>query len=143
MQMQPFLSVYILSMHADCVLLKYPPDGRQSQMVNALCSLQIAASDALIGKIGYGTISECLAHGRPLVFVRRDYFNEEPFLRRLLQMHGAAVEIRRRDFLEGNWTPFLAAAAELTVTYRSDNLPECFRQTSKILSFENLMRCVQ
>ena len=63
--------------------------------------LQIAASDALIGKIGYGTVSECLAHGKPLVFVRRDYFNEEPFLRRLLQMHGAAVEIRRRDFLEG------------------------------------------
>ena len=84
-----------------------------------MLSLQIAASDALIGKIGYGTVSECLAHSKPLVFVRRDYFNEEPFLRRLLQMHGAAVEIRRRDFLEGNWTPFLAAAAELTVTYRS------------------------
>ena len=87
-------------------------------------SLQIAASDALIGKIGYGTVSECLAHGKPLVFVRRDYFNEEPFLRRLLQMHGAAVEIRRRDFLDGNWMPFLAAATELTVTYRSGKFPE-------------------
>lgn len=55
--------------------------------------LQIAAADALIGKIGYGTVSECLAHATPLVFVRRDYFNEEPFLRRLLQMHNAAVVI--------------------------------------------------
>ena len=126
MQMQSLLSVYILSMHADCVLLQHPPDGRESQMVTALWSLQIAASDALIGKIGYGTVSECLAHGRPLVFVRRDYFNEEPFLRRLLQMHGAAVEIRRRDFLEGNWTPFLAAAAELTVSYRSDKFTETY-----------------
>jgi len=80
--------------------------------------MQIAASDALIGKIGYGTVSECLAHGKPLVFVRRDYFNEEPFLRRLLQIHNAAVEIRRRDFLEGNWAPFLMSASELKVTFR-------------------------
>ena len=80
--------------------------------------LQIAASDALIGKIGYGTVSECLAHGKPLVFVRRDYFNEEPFLRRLLQIHHAAVEIRRRDFLDGNWAPFLVAASGLEVTFR-------------------------
>ncbi len=87
-------------------------------MVGACC-LQIAASDAMIGKIGYGTVSECLAHGKPLVFVRRDYFNEEPFLRRLLQIHNAAVEIRRRDFMDGNWAPFLTAAAELTITFRS------------------------
>ena len=46
---------------------------------------QIAAADCLLGKVGYGTTSECLAHGTPIVFVRRDYFNEEPFLRRLLQ----------------------------------------------------------
>ena len=104
-------------------------------------SLQIAASDALIGKIGYGTVSECLAHGRPLVFVRRDYFNEEPFLRRLLQMHGAAVEIRRRDFLEGNWTPFLAAAAELTVTYRSVRRVSDNRSRLKCV-ISNIMRCV-
>jgi hypothetical protein len=71
----------------------------------------------LLGKIGYGTVSECLAHGTPLVFVRRDYFNEEPFLRRLLQMHGAAVEIKRRDFLEGTWAPFLLRAAELDFAY--------------------------
>lgn len=82
------------------------------------CSAQIAAADVLLGKIGYGTVSECLAHSTPLVFVRRDYFNEEPFLRRLLQLHGAAVEIRRRDFLEGTWAPFLLHAAELNFTYK-------------------------
>lgn len=77
----------------------------------------------LLGKIGYGTVSECLAHGTPLVFVRRDYFNEEPFLRRLLQLHGAAVEIRRRDFLEGTWAPFLLRAAELNFSYECAPLP--------------------
>jgi UDP-N-acetylglucosamine:LPS N-acetylglucosamine transferase len=39
-----------------------------------------------IGKIGYGTASEALACKLPLVFVRRDYFNEEPFLRNLLEV---------------------------------------------------------
>lgn len=32
---------------------------------------------------------------------RRDYFNEEPFLRKLLEVHDAAVEMKRRDFLAG------------------------------------------
>lgn len=73
----------------------------------------IAASDVCLGKIGYGTTSECLAHSIPLVFTRRDFFNEEPFLRKLLEVHGAAVEIRRRDFLAGNWAPYLERALSL------------------------------
>jgi hypothetical protein len=39
-----------------------------------------------IGKVGYGTASEALAYKLPFVFVRRDYFNEEPFLRNLLEV---------------------------------------------------------
>lgn len=38
------------------------------------------------GKIGYGTVSEALAYKLPFVFVRRDYFNEEPFLRNMLEV---------------------------------------------------------
>lgn len=38
------------------------------------------------GKIGYGTVSEALAYKVPFVFVRRDYFNEEPFLRHMLEV---------------------------------------------------------
>ena len=42
----------------------------------------------------YGSVSECLCAGTPMVFLRRDYFNEEPFLRRLLQLHGGGVHTR-------------------------------------------------
>ncbi|TMW88487.1 hypothetical protein EJD97_018509 [Solanum chilense] len=49
----------------------------------------IAASDVLLGKIGYGTTSEALAYKVPLIFVRRDYFNEEPFLRNMIEFSGA------------------------------------------------------
>lgn len=40
----------------------------------------------------YGSVSECLCAGTPMVFLRRDYFNEEPFLRRLLQLHGGGAD---------------------------------------------------
>ncbi|KAL0315949.1 UNVERIFIED_CONTAM: L-arabinokinase [Sesamum radiatum] len=46
----------------------------------------IAASDCMLGKIGYGTASEALAYKVPLIFVRRDYFNEEPFVRNMLEV---------------------------------------------------------
>ncbi|KAL3147999.1 hypothetical protein ABBQ38_014294 [Trebouxia sp. C0009 RCD-2024] len=67
----------------------------------------VYAADCVLGKIGYGTTSECLGHGTPLIFIRRDYFNEEPFLRKQLEVHGLGVEMNRRDFLAGNWAPFL------------------------------------
>lgn len=38
------------------------------------------------GKIGYGTVSEALAYKLRFIFVRRDYFNEEPFLRKMLEV---------------------------------------------------------
>lgn len=40
----------------------------------------------IVGKIGYGTVSEALSFKVPFVFVRRDYFNEEPFLRNMLEV---------------------------------------------------------
>lgn len=41
------------------------------------------------GKIGYGTASEALAMKKPFVFVRRDFFSEEPFLRKMLEVSRA------------------------------------------------------
>jgi L-arabinokinase len=70
----------------------------------------IAASDCMLGKIGYGTVSETLACNTPLVFVRRDHFNEEPFLRKMLEFNRGGVEMNRRDFLSGRWVPYLERA---------------------------------
>ena len=49
-------------------------------------SLTKKKSCSNVGKIGYGTVSEALAYKLPFVFVRRDYFNEEPFLRNMLEV---------------------------------------------------------
>jgi L-arabinokinase len=77
----------------------------------------VAASDVVMGKIGYGSVSECLSAEKPLVFVRRDHFNEEPFLRVLLQQCGGALEISKADLVSGNWAPYLEQACDLQVQY--------------------------
>lgn len=77
----------------------------------------MAASDCMLGKIGYGTASEALACKLPLVFVRRDYFNEEPFLRNLLEHYQNSIEMVRSDFLAGHWKPYLLRALTLQPCY--------------------------
>ncbi|XP_050216691.1 L-arabinokinase-like [Mercurialis annua] len=77
----------------------------------------IAASDCMLGKIGYGTVSEALAYKLPFVFVRRDYFNEEPFLRNMLEYYQSGVEMIRRDLLIGHWKPYLERAISLRPCY--------------------------
>ncbi|XP_042444788.1 L-arabinokinase-like [Zingiber officinale] len=77
----------------------------------------IAASDCMLGKVGYGTVSESLAYKVPFVFVRRDYFNEEPFLRNMLEHYQGGVEMIRRDLLTGRWAPYLERALTLKPCY--------------------------
>lgn len=45
------------------------------------------------GKVGYGAVSESLAYKVPFIFVRRDYFNEEPFLRNMLEVQLVIPEL--------------------------------------------------
>ncbi|XP_006401380.2 L-arabinokinase [Eutrema salsugineum] len=77
----------------------------------------IAASDCMLGKIGYGTVSEALAYKLRFIFVRRDYFNEEPFLRKMLEYFQGGVEMIRRDLLAGCWAPYLERAVTLKPCY--------------------------
>ena len=43
---------------------------------------------------------------------------QEPFLRKLLEVHGFAYEMNRKDFLALNWAPFLEKAATVKPQYR-------------------------
>ncbi|XP_024399655.1 L-arabinokinase isoform X3 [Physcomitrium patens] len=77
----------------------------------------LAASDCMLGKIGYGTFSEALSCKKAFIFVRRDHFNEEPFLRKMLELNRGGVEMNRRDFLSGRWGPYLERALVIKPTY--------------------------
>jgi galactokinase len=75
----------------------------------------IALVDVVVGKIGYGAVSECIAHKTPLVFVRRDNFAEEPNLIKFLTGLNAGFEISRAAFLSRNWCSFLEEAKSFSV----------------------------
>ncbi|KAJ3298142.1 hypothetical protein HK104_011135 [Borealophlyctis nickersoniae] len=72
----------------------------------------INAVDVVVGKCGYGTCSEVVAHGVPLVYVPRPKFVEEQgLISNLMEPYGWAVEMPQREFYEGRWKGFILEAA--------------------------------
>jgi len=70
-----------------------PPDAFIPDMV--------AMADVVLGKVGYGTVSECLAARTPLVYVPRLNFAEERDIVSLLTANGAGVEMSRETSAGG------------------------------------------
>ena len=95
-----------------CTALKMPllPPNFIKPPADAYTPDLIDAADVMLGKVGYGTVSEAVAHDKPFVFIRRDYFNEQPFLLKLLSSHGLAHELRRDEFYAGRWAEKLEIA---------------------------------
>ena len=73
----------------------------------------VAMADDVLGKVGYGTVSECLAARTPLVYVPRLNFAEERDIVSLLTANGAGVEMARETFVCGRWADALEAAVAL------------------------------
>jgi hypothetical protein len=67
------------------------------------------ACDAVIGKAGYGTVAEAIAHRTRFLFLPRRGFPEVPVLERGLLEWGAARPMPRRDFAAGRWRRHLGA----------------------------------
>lgn len=69
----------------------------------------LASADIVMSKAGYNTITEAVAYGKPLIYVRRADFADEPPLVEYLDRYGRAVELRQDDFSTGNWKEALDA----------------------------------
>jgi L-arabinokinase len=69
----------------------------------------IHACDAVLGKPGYGTVAEALAHGTRFLHVERRDFAEVPVLEAGLARHACARRLARADFEAGRWRPQLDA----------------------------------
>ncbi|KAH8987123.1 hypothetical protein EDB86DRAFT_2952111 [Lactarius hatsudake] len=63
----------------------------------------MAVGDVLLGKLGYGTVSECVDSCTPFVYVSRPLFVEEHGLRLLLDREGVGVEMTRDAYESGEW----------------------------------------
>lgn len=72
----------------------------------------ICAADAILGKTGFSTVAEVLAHQRRFLFLARENFRENEILVRALTRRGGALEMPRTDFTSGRWRPQLDALFE-------------------------------
>ncbi|KAF9952100.1 hypothetical protein BGZ72_006532 [Mortierella alpina] len=71
------------------------------------------AADIVIGKLGYGTCSECIAHDTALIYVSRPQFIEEHGLIKLMVNHGLPVEMTAEEFETGLWQRSILEADRL------------------------------
>jgi hypothetical protein len=80
------------------------------------------ACDVLLGKLGYGTCSECIGHSTPFVYVPRPQFIEEHGLLKLMADQGSAVELSRKDFEQGHWADAIERASAMSGTCKDPQL---------------------
>jgi hypothetical protein len=58
-----------------------------------------ASCDLVLGKLGYGLVAECLALGKPILFMGRTGFREFPLLKEVVESRGLGLEIPLVRFL--------------------------------------------
>lgn len=58
-----------------------------------------ASCDLVLGKLGYGLVTECLAKSKPVLFLGRRDFEEFHMLKRVLEERGQGMEIPLADFM--------------------------------------------
>ncbi len=63
----------------------------------------VAASDLVVGKLGYSTVAEAYRCGVALAYVARPLFPESPVLADWVDRHMTAMEIDEAAFRSGNW----------------------------------------
>lgn len=110
-----------------CLLLgfrkaDYYPEGQPSKLssrfifcpVDSYVPDLVLIADAFLGKIGYGTVSECLSSVpvTPLIYIPRDGWPEEPYLVNILDDNQCGISMPRDQFYSGNWTPYLQQALQ-------------------------------
>jgi hypothetical protein len=63
----------------------------------------VAASDLVVGKLGYSTVAETLQSGAAMAYVGRSGFRESPVLADHVRRATPAVEISQTAFDDGSW----------------------------------------
>jgi L-arabinokinase len=79
----------------------------------------VASSDAVIGKLGYGLLSTCMAAGVPLLYPGRTNFVEHTALNEAAQAWGGGISIADEDFYRLN----LRAGLEKAIQEKPKTVP--------------------
>jgi N-acetylglutamate synthase-like GNAT family acetyltransferase len=73
----------------------------------------VLMADVVLGKLGYGFVSECLSHYTPLIYINRNNWAEEKYLEDLLISYKAGISMPLIDFQNGNWKRYLDEGSKL------------------------------
>jgi UDP:flavonoid glycosyltransferase YjiC (YdhE family) len=63
----------------------------------------VASAEAVIGKIGYGVVSQCRVNGTPLIYLPREDFAEFPVLERAIQEWGYGYRLSTEQYCDLKW----------------------------------------
>ncbi|HEY3328750.1 MAG TPA: hypothetical protein VGK19_01910 [Capsulimonadaceae bacterium] len=81
----------------------------------------VASVDAVISKVGYGTVTDSIANSVPQVHLPRRDFVEYDALVAGMDLWGGRVEMSEAEFIAGQWDTALASALNVTMN------PNAFR----------------
>lgn len=73
----------------------------------------LAVSNAVIGKTGYGTVSECIAYNKPFIFTTRKDFIEDIPLVKGIEMFGKAKYYPAKVILQGEFENLIPIISKL------------------------------
>ena len=93
-----------------------PPESTRFGSIQSLpfsFKTLLASVDIVMTKPGYGTLVEAVALQRPIVYVRRFNFADEPSLVSYLHQYGRGVPLSLKDFTEGRWEAALKQVMSL------------------------------
>lgn len=73
----------------------------------------ISSCDAMISKLGYGSVSESMLNGKPIIYLPRTHFAEYPLLEKAVCDWGGGVKLETESFYELRWHEALEKAAKM------------------------------
>jgi UDP-N-acetylglucosamine:LPS N-acetylglucosamine transferase len=79
----------------------------------------VSAADAVIGKVGYSTLSEIYHGGVPFGYVARLNFRESESMVEFIQKQMPGIAISESEFNNGNWTAKLADLLDIAPVKRN------------------------
>ena len=91
-------------------------------------------ADVVMTKPGYATIVTAVHYNIPLVYVRRNFVDEQPLVDYVHQ-YGRGVELAREDFESGAWEKALHASLSVSWSPKSSPQPEHGAAVSLLKSF--------
>ncbi len=81
----------------------------------------VAASDAVVGKVGYSTLAETYHAGVPFGFLGRDGFRESPVMEAFAREHMPGFEIGLEEIKSGAWIQCMPDLVAIPPAGRKEN----------------------